>query len=170
MDVYSLENAAQSFFDNDVSLSREDCDDLACSLLGGKPTVPSNIQGQFSYTVFSPQAVTEARSSGDGSSHPSTKAKIVQFRLNKSKIDIYIAQLAKAIHGDIAAETDYCGEIGPEAGASLGVYLIEKLPGVTYIELGNFSSKMTPEMASKQLRLIEDLARYGISKPLHELR
>jgi hypothetical protein len=169
MDVYSLEKATRSFFDKDVSPSRKECDDLARSLLGGKPIVPSNIQGQFSYTVFSPQAITEVRPIGDGSSHPATNAKIVQFRLNSSRIDIYVAQLAKAIHGDIAAETDYCGEIGQEAGAPLGVYLIQKLPGVTYIELGNFSNKMNPEMASKQLRLIEDLARYGKSRPLHDL-
>ena len=159
MGVYSVENATRSFFDSDVSPSRKECDDLARSLLGGGPVVPSNIQGQFSYTVFSPQAVTEVRTRGDGSSHPARNANIVQFRLNNSKIDIYVAQLAKVIHGDIAATTDYYGEIGENPGASLGVYVIQKLPGVTYIELGNYSRKMTPEEATKQLRLVEDLAR-----------
>ena len=169
MDVYSLENAIRSFFDGDVSPSRRECDDFARSLLGGQPVVPFTIQGQFSYTVFSPQAFTEVRPRGDGSSQPTTNANIVQFRLNNSKIDIYVAQLAKAIHGDIAAETDYCGEIGQEARACLGVYMIQKLPGVTYIEMGNFSVEMNPEQASKQLRLIEDLARYGESRPIREL-
>ena len=56
------------------------------------------------------------------------------------------------------------GEIGGEAGACLVVYLIQKLPGVVCIELGNFSDKMNPEQALKQLRLIEDLARYGKSR------
>lgn len=77
MDVYSLENATRSFFDSDISPSRKECDDLARSLLGGEPVVPSNIQGQSSYTVFSPQAVTEVRTRGDGSSHPAKNAKIV---------------------------------------------------------------------------------------------
>ena len=159
MDVYSLEKATRSFFDSDISPSRKECDDLARSLLGGEPVVSSNIQGQFSYTVFSPQAVTEVRTGGDGSSRPAKNAKIVQFRLNNSKIDIYVAQLAKAIHGDIATETDYCRGIRQEPGASLSIYVIQKLPGVTYIDLGNFSRKMIPEEASKRLRLVEDLAR-----------
>ncbi|KAL9128891.1 MAG: hypothetical protein Q9217_002513 [Psora testacea] len=161
MEVYSLENAIRSFFAGKVSPSQKECDDLAHSLLGGERVVPFPIQGQFSYTVFSPQAVIDVPPDGDGNSQPITNAKIVQFRLNNSKIDIYVAQLAKAIHGDIAAETDYCGEIGQEAGACLDVYIIQKLPGVTYIEMGNFSVEMNPEQASKQLRLIEDLARYG---------
>ena len=168
MDVYSLKNATRSFFDGDVSPSQKECDDLARSLLGGEPVVPFTIQAQFSYTVFSPQAVTEVRPRGDGSSQPTTNAKIVQFRLNNSKFDIYVAQLAKAIHGDIAAETDYCGEIGQEAGACLGVHMIEKLSGVTYIEMGNFSVEMNQEQASKQLRTIEDLARYGESRPVSD--
>jgi hypothetical protein len=161
MDVYSLENAIRSFFDGHVSPSRRECDDLACSLLGGGPIVPFTIQGQFSYTVSFPQAITGARLSEDGSSKSNSDAKIVQFRLNNSKINIYVARLAKAIHGDIAAETEYYGEIGQEAGLRLSVYMIQKLPGVTYIEMGNFSIKMTAEQASKQLRMVEDLARYG---------
>lgn len=165
MEVYSLENAIRSFFDSDISPSRKECDEFARSLLGGGPIVPFNIQGQFSYTVVSPLAVTEVHPIEYGKNYPTTNAKIVQFRLNKSKIDIYVAQLAKFIHGDIAAETDYRGEIGQGAGASFGVYLIQKLPGVTYIEFRNFFKKMDPEVASKQLRLIEDIARYRKSRP-----
>ena len=157
MEVYSLENEIRSFFDGNPSTSRKECDDLARSLLGGEAVVPFPIQGQFSYTVCSPQAVTEAPPGGNGSSDPVGNAKIVQFRLNRSKIDIYVAQLAKAIHGDITAETDYYGEIGPGGEACLCVYVIEKLPGITYIEM---ALEMIPEMASKQVRLVEDLARY----------
>lgn len=126
--------------------------------------MPFPIQGQFSYTVCSPQAVTEVLSGENRSGHP---AKIVQFRLNKSKIDIYVAQLAKAIRGDITAETDYFGEIGQGAGACLSVYVIQKLLGITYIEMENFSVEMSSEMASKQPRLVEDLARYRESVPIH---
>lgn len=143
-------------------------DDLARSLLGGEPVVPFPIQGQCSYTVCSPQAVTKVIPGGNGSSHPVENAKIVQFRLNRSKIDIYVAQLAKAIHGDITAETDYYGEIGRGGEACLCVYVIEKLPGITYIEMENFSVEMSAEMATKQLRLVEDLARYCMAVKLSD--
>lgn len=93
----------------------------------------------------------------------------MQFRLNKSKIDIYVAQLAKAIQGDIVAETDYCGEIGQDARGCLSVYRIQKLLGVTYIEIGNFSIEMKPEQVSKQVKTVEDLARYGRSRPARVL-
>ena len=84
-------------------------------------------------------------------------------------MDVYVAQLAKAIHGDIAAETDYCGEIGQDPGNCLSVYTIQKLPGVTYIEMGNFSVEMKPEQASKQVKIVEDFARYGKSRPVRLL-
>ena len=169
MEVYSLENAIRGFFDGNVSPSRQECDDFARSLLGDRHIVPCAIQGRFSYTVFSPQALADVRPGEDRSSQPTTNVKIVQFRLNKSKIDIYVAQLAKAIHGDIAAETEYCGEIGQDATRCLSVYTIQKLPGVTYIEIGNFSIEMEPEQASKQVRTIEDFARYGKSRPVRVL-
>lgn len=157
MDVYSLENAIRSFFDGDVSPSQNECDEVACSLLGGGPVVPFPIQGQFSYTVFSPHV----RPGKDGSGQSTLNAKIVQFRLNHSRIDIYLAQLAKAIHGDIAAETEYQGEIGQEEGRRFAVYVIQKLPGVPYIEVGSFSVEMNQEQASRQLKMIKDFARYG---------
>ena len=119
--------------------------------------------------MFSSQAVIEVYPSKDRSSHPATNVKIVQFRLKNSKIDIYVTQPVKAIHGDIAAETDYCGEIGKKAGVSLGVYLIQKLPVVTYIELRNFSNKMDLEVALKQLRLIEDLIRCRKPRPQRKM-
>ncbi len=96
MDVYSLENATRSFFCSDVSRSRKEYDDLARSLPREEPIVPFNIQGQFSYTVFSSQAVTEVRPGRDRSIQPTTNAKIVQFRPNNSKIATYVIQLGKA--------------------------------------------------------------------------
>ena len=160
MEVYSLEGAIKTFFDGIVSPSRQECDDFACSLLGGQSVVPFKIQGQSSYTVFSAQPFVDVQIGEDGSSQSTTNTKIVQFRLNKSPIDLYVAQLAKAVHGDIAAETVYCGEIGQDARGCLSVYTIQKLPGVTYIEMGNFTVEMSPEQASKQERLVEGFARY----------
>lgn len=68
--------------------------------------------------------------------------------------------------GDITAETDYYGEIGRGGEACLCVYVIEKLPGITYIEIENFSVEMSAEMATKQLRLVEYLARYRKTVPI----
>jgi len=166
METYSLEHAIRSFFNSDVSPNREECDNLARSLLGGQSIVPFDIQGQFSYTVYSLQAAgTQVRRPGrdddSNSQAAANNAKIVQFRLPTSRIDVPMAQLAKAIHGDIAAETDYYGELGHKGRASLGVYLIQKLPGVPYIELGNFSNAMNSDMASNQLTLVQDFARYA---------
>ena len=114
MENYTLENTIQSFFDRDRFPSQQECDDLARSLLGGKSVLPFTIaiQGSFSYKVLSPLAVGEARSGGDESCHFTTDEKIVQFHLKDSKFDIDLARLAKAVHGDIAAETECYGEIG----------------------------------------------------------
>lgn len=68
MDVYSLEDAIRVFFDGNISPSRQECDNFARSLLGGRPVVPFPIQGQFSYTVSSPQAFADVRPGEDGSS------------------------------------------------------------------------------------------------------
>jgi len=68
---------------------------------------------------------------------------------NAKPFSKYIVQLAKTIHGDIIAETDCHEGIGTGTSAYLRVYVIQKLPGVTYIEMGKFSVKMNPKRASK---------------------
>ena len=133
MEFYSLENTIRSLIDGDGCPSRQECDDLARSLLGGRSVLPFAIQESFSYTVYSPQAIRAIRSGGDEIRQPTTDDKIVQFRLNNSKVDMDLVRLAKAVHGDIAAQTEYCGEIGHEAGTCLEV---------------------------KQMRMIEEFARY----------
>ena len=160
MEVYSVERAIQNFFDYIGSPSRQECDDFACSLLGSQSVTPFKIQGQFSYTVFSTPSFADAQTDKDESNQPTTNTKIVQFRLHKSKIDLYVAQLAKAVHGDIAAETDYCGEIGQDVRGCLSVYTIQKLPGVTYIEMEHFTIEMDSKQTSKQETLVEGFARY----------
>ena len=122
--------------------------------------MPFTIQGQFSFTVFSSQAFTYVRPRGDRSSRPTTNVKVVQVRFNKSKIDIYVAQLAKAILGNITAEIDYDKEIKQDTKACLGVYIIQKLPMVTYMKMRNFSIKTIPKQASRQVKIIKDLIKY----------
>lgn len=123
------------------------------------PVVPFAIQGQFSYTVFSPEAITEIEPDAAESSYKCSNMKIVQFRLHKSKINIDLAQRGKEIHGNIAARTDYYGEVGQHSTQPLAIYVIDKLSVVAYIEMGNFSIKMDADQASRQLRIVEDFAR-----------
>lgn len=159
MEVYSLEGAIQSFFETQISPTRQESDDLASSLLGGGPVVPFDIQGQFSYTVFSPEATTEIEPDAAESNYKCSNTKIVQFRLHKSKINIDLAQRAKGIHGNITARIDYYGEIGQHSTQPLAIYVIDMLPGVAYIEMGNFSIKMDADRAIRQLRITKDFAR-----------
>ena len=159
MEIYSLEAAVQAFFSTQISPTRQESDELASTLLGGDPVVPFAIQGQFSYTVFSPGRIKASESDHAESSDKYSNAKIVQFRLPESKINVCLAQCAKKIHGHLAAETYYHGEIG-HSTHRLAIYVIEKLPGVAYIEMGNFSAKMDTDRAMRQFRMIEDFARY----------
>ena len=92
MEIYSHDDSPiQAFFDHNPRPTRQECNDLARSLLGGQPVKPFIIQGQFSHTVYAaPQYCTPGRPGGN--------AKIVQSRLNHFQIDIQVAQLAKAVH------------------------------------------------------------------------
>lgn len=114
--VYNVDDSISDFFKSQASISREKCDALAVSLVG-EPLVPVPIQGAFSYTVVAgPQ-----------------QAKIVQFRSQSSILDMNVLRLAHKIHGRFTAQCTYHGSIGKET-SPLAVYIIQKLPGLTYIE------------------------------------
>ena len=81
MEVYPLEAAVQAFFGTQISPTRQESDELASALLGGGPVVPFAIQGQFSYTVFSPGRIKASEPDHAESSDKYTNAKIVQFHL-----------------------------------------------------------------------------------------
>lgn len=142
-----------------ISPTRQESDELASALLGGDPVVPFAIQGNFSYTVFSPGRIKASEPDHAESNDKYSNAKIVQFRLPESKINVGLAQCAKEIHGHLVAETFYHGEIG-DSTRRLAIYVIEKLPGVTYIEMGNFSADVDTDQAMRQFRMIEVFARY----------
>ena len=128
------------FSDRDGFPNRSECDDLARSLPGGEPVVPFAIQGQFSYThgVLSPKLSQKSDALVRKAANPRRMRRSCDLCLNNSKIDIHAAQLAEALHRGIAAEMNSVGEIGLGAGTCVGVYVIEKLPGRTNIEMGNF--------------------------------
>ena len=60
--------------------------------------------------------------------------------------------LARAIHGQFIATCTYHGNIGQSS--PLSVYVIEKLPGITYIQArcinDGLSAEMSLEVASRQ--------------------
>lgn len=148
MEIYSLDGTIASFFDK-VSPNRQQCDDLASSLVRG-PVVPVSIQGSFSYTV---------------STQRDKDQKIVQFRVSHSALDVDIIQLAQRIHGDIVPSTRYYGEIGNGPTAPVKVYVIEKLPGVTFIDIMLASERTSCPMPMPRMRMIEDISRYKYKGP-----
>ena len=143
--VYSLDNAINSFFKSQPSVTRRQCDELAVSLVG-EPVNPTAIQGAFSYTVI---AGVE-------------QSKIVQFRSQDSVLDMETLKLARAIHGQVVAACTYHGNIG-QSSSPLSVYVIEKLPGTTYIQarcINGLSAEPSLETASRQPNTVIGFARY----------
>lgn len=142
--AYSLDPAIQDFFLIHTDASREECDEIADSLLQST-ILPVPIQGCFSYTV-------------------ANHAQLVQFRASVSPLDIAVLERAREIHGSLVPRTLSHGKIGRDK--PLSVYIIDKLPGVTFMEF-QLASGLALDLGDEQLSmrkaLIEDLARYVVS-------
>lgn len=70
-------------------------------------------------------------------------------------------KLAQAIYGQFVPDCTYHGQIGPYS--PLSVYVIERLPGATYIEApckNSISIELSSEERSRQLNSVADFARY----------
>ncbi|WEW59601.1 hypothetical protein PRK78_005075 [Emydomyces testavorans] len=148
MKMYSLENSIRSFFETQVSPNQQQCDELASSLVQGS-VFPVPIQGSFSYTL---------------STRRDEDQKIVQFRVSHSALDLKTIQLAKEIHGNIVPSTNYHGEIGDGPTPPVKVYTIEKLPGITQIEMVVKNSTSLPLVRPK---MIQELSRFFSLAWLH---
>jgi hypothetical protein len=48
--IYTLDSAINSFFETQTTVTWQQCDELAVSLVG-EPVNPVPVQGEFSYTV-----------------------------------------------------------------------------------------------------------------------
>lgn len=142
---YSLSTSISTFLSTHSSTTRSECDSLAQSLLSSPTISPVPIQGSFSYTVVA--------------SH----SQLAQFRSPTSPLDVEVLRRARSIHGSLVADTTFHGQIGLER--PLLVYVIEKLPGVTYLEwlmkggLGR-SLELDGERFERQRGLVGDFARY----------
>jgi hypothetical protein len=139
--TYSLSDPIETFLWSQTDTTREDCDLLAQSLLSANIS-PVSIQGSLSYTV-------------------ADHSRLTQFRRSDSPLAIEVLQRARSIHGSLVADTTYLGRIGQDR--PLLVYVIEKLPGITYIEYqlkSGLSQTLCEQRYERQRTLVEDFAQY----------
>lgn len=134
MHYYSLEGTINQFFSG-RTITQEECDRQA-SEFTGETVKPVPIQGAFSYTVAGGNMV-------------------VQFRTSESLLNTKILALARKIYGNVVPACIDKGIIG-QPPSSLNFYVMDKIPGITYIEVRS----ATMRCASWQEQTISDFARY----------
>lgn len=140
--IYSLDKTVTNFFLQLQDVTRQQCDELALSLIG-PPIRPCPIQGAFSYTLFAGL---------DGT-------KIVQFR--SEHLDMEILALAHSIFGRFVTKCVHHGYLGHSS--RLGVYVMDRIQGVTYIEARTgFDSlvDISEDMRLWQNNVVIDFARF----------
>jgi len=141
--IYSVDSAISNFFASHTKATQQECNERATALIGTQ-VMPIAIQGAFSYTVVG-----------------GSPARLVQFRIPDSDFDVDLLHLARSIHGNVIASSTHHGYIGhPEP---LSVYIIEKLPGITYMEscvANGANAILSPEEYQRQKNTIVDFARY----------
>ncbi len=121
--------------------ARLDCHLYANRLFPDKPITPALTQGYCSYTV-------------------SIEEYIVQFRPPQYRLDLRVAFAAKTIFGTNAPSTNYKGTVSPHG---LLVYIMKKMPGVSYKELTLKSADLVPKIRKT---LCEDFAVF-LAKAWH---
>jgi len=150
-EVYTLENALASFFSK-TSASRSQCDDKARELAGGE-VVAIAVQGCSSYTVYV----------GESQEY------VVQFRLRSLALKLETAELARKIHGSFVPEITFSGELGTDGNDGrdeqvpmkepLLVYLISRVPGMTYLDFRLAHDQDSPEAPTWRRNAMEGVAR-----------
>ncbi|KAF2459212.1 hypothetical protein BDY21DRAFT_301259 [Lineolata rhizophorae] len=141
--VYTIDTSISDFFTSHTKATQEECDKRAASFLSA-PVTPVSIQGAFSYTVVGGSPV-----------------RLVQFRTSESDINVDFVHLARSIHGGVVASTVHHGYIGHSQ--PLSVYVIEKLPGITYMEsclTNGVTASLSPEQSQRQKNTVVDFARF----------
>jgi hypothetical protein len=142
---YSLDVAIAEFF-SQTSASREACDTKAKNLAGGE-VVPVAVQGNCSYSVYA------------GSNFEF----VVQFRLKSLMLDLEIVTLAREIYGYLAPSASLHGQLGEDASESLFIYIMDRIPGISYLDfiLANSFPENSDENFVLRKTLISDVAQYG---------
>ncbi|KAK5629545.1 hypothetical protein RRF57_005260 [Xylaria bambusicola] len=139
--LYSLDSAISSFFEENNTVTRQQCDDFALSKVGGQAN-PVPIQGSYSYTITA----------------GTNESKIFQFRTHDSDIDMSVIDLAKTIHPQLVADCKYHGTIGQSR--PLHIYEMNKLPGTAYIMAHHASVEQPPDAMARQQNTATDLAKF----------
>lgn len=134
MSHYSLEDTINEFFYG-RTVTQDQCDQTATELTG-QVVEPVQLQGAFSYTLAAGEQL------------------LVQFRGLDSLLDTKVVDLAREIYGDIVPACVNRGVIGPPP--SLTVCLMDKVPGITYIEVPLKKIRCI----SWQEQTLSDFARY----------
>lgn len=140
LSVYSLDDSISSFFTENTTVTRQQCDDFALSRVGGRVN-PLPIQGSFSYTITT----------------GTNDSRLFQFRTHDSDIDFSILNLAKTIHPQFVAGCKYHGTIGQSR--PLHVYEMDKLPGTVYVRERLASTVQPPDAVSRQRNTARDFAK-----------
>jgi len=142
--TYRLDDSVDSFFESKTDATRQECDNMAISHMGGGEAVPVPIQGMFSYTITAGEA----------------NLKLFQFRCEDSTLDMEIIGLAAIAHPGFAPPVKYHGTVSQSR--PVHVYEMDNLDGKPYIHARDTSSILLPDAVARQSTTIKDLARYNL--------
>ncbi len=130
-------------YDN-TNITREDCDRLAASILGG-PVSPTLVQGDTSYTVIVSSSDQEART------------KVVQFR--PMEIGMGYHEFARLSYGEaLVPDCKLRGTLG-----YVDAYVLDRVPGRAFRLVAR--QLLAPDGEQRLRRTVEDLARSVLPHP-----
>ncbi|KAJ5783166.1 hypothetical protein N7457_004940 [Penicillium paradoxum] len=142
MSYYSLQDTIDQFFSG-CTVTQEECDRTAAEITG-EAVQPVRLQGAFSYTVAGQEL-------------------LVQFRVPGSLLNTERLSLARKIYGNIVPACVNRGVLG--LSPSLAVYVMDKVPGITYIE----APLTTLYCVTWQEKTVSDFARFFASSWVNRL-
>jgi hypothetical protein len=145
--VYNLNEQLEAFF-SATSVSRSVCDSLARDIAGEDTApIPVEIQGNCSYSVYAGRNLEL----------------VIQFRLKSLSVDVLKAQLAKTVHGGLAPDCSFQGQVGDyeEHKEPLSVYEMTRVRGISHLDfvLANGYPENTQINFTRRKTLITDVAR-----------
>ncbi|KAI0197548.1 hypothetical protein F4808DRAFT_293324 [Astrocystis sublimbata] len=145
---YSVDSEILQFFAK-ASATRSECDALAKQLTGGSwDVVPVAVQGVCSYTVYAGQ----------------NQEFVAQFRLKSLSLKLETGMLARKIHGSLAPEVSFHGEIGKEADGKepLLVYTMTRIQGISHLDfiLSHNILENSPQWFTWRESLLTDMAKF----------
>lgn len=141
---YSLDATIAEFFIK-TSATRDECDAKAKELVGGE-VVPVAVQGNCSYSVYAGPELEF----------------VVQFRLKSLILKPQISDLAREIHGFLAPNASFHGQLGDNSKEPLYIYAISRIQGISHLDfiLSKSFSESSDQNRVWRMTLMTDIARY----------